>query len=239
MSLPQITDRDTWLKARRELLEAEKAHTRARDALNTRRRELPMVEVTQDYRFIGPEGEVSLGQLFGGYRQLVVNHVMFDPAWDEMCPSCSAGIREWSPGTREHLRSRDTEQVFVSRAPYAKLAAWKEKVGWSIPWYSSFGSTFNVDFGVTVDVSGETMHYNYRDAPTWEGAEGTQELPGFSAFLRVDDRVFHTYSSYARAAEWFGGSFAYLDLTALGRQEDWEEPQGRADAVRAGIPVFD
>ena len=125
------------------------------------------------------------------------------------------------------------------RAPYEKLAAWKERQGWTIPWYSSYGSGFNADFGVTVDVSGGTMHYNYRDDPTWEGAEGTQELPGFSAFLHVDDRVFHTYSSYARAAEWFGGSFAYLDLTALGRQEDWEQPQGRAESVRAGIPVFD
>ena len=123
MALPQITDRATWLEARRELLVAEKEQTRARDALNTRRRELPMVEVGEDYRFTGPDGEVSLPDLFGGHRQLVVNHVMFDPAWDEMCPSCSAGIREWSPGTREHLRSRDTEQIFVSRAPYAKLAA--------------------------------------------------------------------------------------------------------------------
>lgn len=239
MSLPEITDRETWRKHRIALLEQEKELTRARDALNSRRRELPMVEVTEDYRFVGPDGEVSLADLFGGHRQLVVNHVMFDPAWDEMCPSCSAGIREWSPGLREHLRSRDTEQVFVSRAPYEKLAAHREKVGWTIPWYSSYGSSFNPDLGVTVDVSGETMTYNYRSDPTWDGAVGTHEMPGFSAFLRVDDRVFHTYSSYARGAEWFGGSLAYLDLTALGRQEDWEEPKGRAESVRAGLPVFD
>ena len=239
MSLPTTTDRETWLRERRALLEQEKELTRARDELNRRRRELPMVEVSADYRFTGPDGEVTLRDLFGPYRQLVISHFMFDPEWTDGCRSCTAVAQEWSPGIREHLHSRDTEHVFVSRAPYERIADYRDRMGWTFPWYSSFGTDFNTDFGVTVDVSGKLMTYNFRDDPTWDGAAGTSEMPGTSCFLAVDDRVFHTYSMYARGQEWFGGSYAYLDLTALGRQEDWEEPKGRVEAARAGVPVFD
>ena len=135
---------------------------------------------------------------------------------------------------------RDTTLAHVSRAPLEKLERWKAKKGWDFPWYSSYGSDFNYDFGVTIDDSHGSRDYNYRsvadDAGLGEAAAGRDA--GRSVFLRVDDRVFHTYSQYARGAESTGGSYYFLDLTALGRQEDWEEPKGRADSVRAAQPDF-
>jgi predicted dithiol-disulfide oxidoreductase (DUF899 family) len=232
MSLPEVVSRDEWLAARRKLLAKEKEMTRQRDALNAERRRLPMVRVDKEYVFTGPGGERTLTDLFGEYSQLVVGHVMFDPEWEDGCPSCSAGIDEVAPGLFDHLHTRDTALVYISRAPLEKLERWKAKKGWTIPWYSSYGSDFNYDFGVTLDHSRGADTYNYR--PT--KMEG--EFPGTSVFLRHGGDVFHTYSSYARGAEWFGGSYAYLDLTALGRQEDWEEPKGRAAAVRAARPDF-
>src|SRR4051794_28940923 len=232
MTLPKIASHDEWLAARTALLEEEKALTRARDRLNTRRRELPMVEVTKPYRFTGPEGEVGLLDLFEGRRQLILGHFMFDPSWEDGCPSCSAGVDEVAPGLQEHLHVRDTALAYVSRAPLEKLERWKRLKGWDIAWYSSLGSDFNYDFDVTLDRSVKPPVYNFRAADI----EG--ELPGTSVFLREGDRVFHTYSSYARGAEWTGGSYAFLDLTALGRQEDWEEPMGRADRERGNRPDF-
>ncbi len=231
MSLPRIVNRDEWTAARTELLAAEKELTRARDRLNTRRRELPMVEIDKDYRFTGPDGPATLLDLFRDRRQLIVQHVMFDPEWDEGCPSCSAGIDERAPGLDQHLAVRDTTLAYVSLAPLEKIERYRAKKGWETPWYSSYGSDFNVDFGVTV--GGDDPHYNYAPVPGLVG-----EMPGMSCFLRDGDRVFHSYSNYARAAEWTGGSYAFLDLTALGRQEDWEEPKGRADLERAGRPDF-
>lgn len=231
MSLPRIVNREEWTAARTELLAAEKELTRVRDRLNTRRRELPMVEVTAPYAFTGPDGPASLPDLFEGRRQLIVGHFMFHPEWDAGCPSCSAGADEWSPGLQRHLAVRDTTLAYVSRAPIDKIERYRQEKGWTFPWYSSDGTSFNVDFGVTADP--DEPVYNYRPAPGWEG-----DAPGTSCFLRDGERVFHTYSSYARAAEWTGGSYAYLDLTALGRQEDWEEPKGRADHGRGAIPDF-
>jgi predicted dithiol-disulfide oxidoreductase (DUF899 family) len=239
MSLPNIVSRDEWLAARTALLEQEKALTRRRDALNAERRRLPMVEITKAYRFTGPQGEVGLADLFEGRRQLIIYHFMYDPEWDEGCSSCSAGADEVSDGFLEHLHIRDTTFAYVSRAPLEKLEAWKAKKGWNFPWYSSHGSDFNYDFGVTVDASRGAGTYNYRsiaDDPDW--ADQSYEMPGQSAFLRVDDRVFHTYSHYARGLESTGGSYYYLDLTALGRQEDWEEPKGRSESARAAMPNF-
>jgi predicted dithiol-disulfide oxidoreductase (DUF899 family) len=232
MTLPKIASHDEWLAARTALLEEEKALTRARDRLNTRRRELPMVEVTKPYRFTGPEGEVGLLDLFEGRRQLILGHFMFDPSWEDGCPSCTAGVDEVAPGLQEHLHVRDTTLAYVSRAPLEKLERWKRLKGWDIAWYSSLGSDFNYDFDVTLDRSVKPPVYNFRPADI----EG--EMPGTSVFLREGDRVFHTYSSYARGAEWTGGSYAFLDLTALGRQEDWEEPTGRADRERGNRPDF-
>jgi predicted dithiol-disulfide oxidoreductase (DUF899 family) len=239
MSLPQIVSRDEWLAARTALLEQEKELTRRRDALSAARRELPMVEITKDYRFTGPQGEVGLADLFEGRRQLLVYHFMFDPAWEEGCPSCTAGVDEVAPGFLEHLHTRDTTYALVSRAPLEKLERYKAAKGWDIPWYSSGGSDFNYDFAVTIDAEQGSRHYNYRDVadePDWAGQ--SWEMPGRSAFLRADDRIFHTYSQYARGLESTGGSYYFLDLTALGRQEDWEEPKGRSESARAAMPDF-
>jgi predicted dithiol-disulfide oxidoreductase (DUF899 family) len=246
MSLPQVVSRDEWLVARKELLAREKELTRRRDALNAERRRLPMVEIEKDYVFIGPEGEASLLDLFDGRRQLIVGHFMFDPSWDEGCSSCSAGADEISNGLLEHLRARDTSLVEVSRAPLEKIERYKASRGWTFPWYSSYGSDFNYDFHVTLDESVTPVEYNYRTKAEHEQegtsyyVEGEQpiEAPGSSYFLRDGDRVFHTYSTYARGAEMTGGSYYFLDLTALGRQEDWEEPKGRATSAHAAIPNF-
>ena len=239
MSLPDAVSRDEWLGARTALLAKEKELTRRRDALNAERRRMPMVKVEKEYVFTGPDGEASLLDLFEGRLQLILGHFMFDPEWEDGCPSCSAGADEMAPGLFEHLHARDTTLVQVSRAPIEKIERYKAKKGWTFPWYSSFGSDFNYDFDVTLDSSVKPMEFNYRVAPeTWEESEQPFDMPGTSCFLRDGDRVFHTYSSYARGAEWTGGSYAFLDLTALGRQEDWEEPKGRAGHARGNSPDF-
>jgi predicted dithiol-disulfide oxidoreductase (DUF899 family) len=244
MSLPEVVSESEWLTARKELLVKEKAMTRARDALNAERRRLPMVRVEKDYRFEGPDGHVGLLDLFGGRRQLIVQHFMFDPSWDDGCPSCTAASDEISDGLRAHLHARDTNLVVLSRAPLEKLERYKAKRGWTFPWYSSYGSDFNYDFHVTIDASVAPVMWNYRTLDElkehgmeWLG-EGSSEQPGYSMFLRDGDDVFHTYSMYARGAEQLGGSYYFLDMTALGRQEDWEEPKGRADDASANVPDF-
>jgi predicted dithiol-disulfide oxidoreductase (DUF899 family) len=161
---------------------------------------------------------------------------MFDPGWDDGCPSCSAGADEVSAGLLDHLHARDTTLAYVSRAPLEKLERWKRRKGWSFPWYSSHASDFNYDFHVTLDESVAPAEYNYRPFPIEEG--DSVEMPGTSYFLRDGERVFHTYSNYARGAEMTGGSYYWLDLTALGRQEDWEEPRGRAESAHAASPDF-
>ncbi len=245
MSLPRIVDHDEWLAARTELLAKEKELTRLRDALNVERRNLPMEEVVKDYALHGPQGEVGLRDLFDGRRQLIVYHFMFDPEWEDGCSSCTAGTAEISDAFVEHLHVRDTSYALVSRAPLERLERWKSVQGWDLPWYSSYGSDFNLDFGVTIDESVGADTYNYRDRAGYE-AKGEDffsspqpfEMPGRSCFLTVDGRVFHTYSQYARGLESTGGSYYFLDLTALGRQEDWEEPKGRSESVRAAQPNF-
>jgi predicted dithiol-disulfide oxidoreductase (DUF899 family) len=236
MSLPDIVSRDEWVAARKELLAKEKEQTRRRDALNAERRRLPMVLIEKDYVFTGRDGEVRLPDLFEGRRQLIVGHFMFDPSWDDGCPSCSAGADEMSDGLRGHLHTRDTTLAYVSRAPIEKIEDYKARKGWTFPWYSSHGSDFNYDFHVTLDESIAPLEYNYR--PLDVDWEQPFEMPGSSYFLRDGDRVFHTYSSYARGAEQTGGSYYFLDLTALGRQEEWEEPKGRADLERSPHPDF-
>jgi predicted dithiol-disulfide oxidoreductase (DUF899 family) len=247
MSLPQVVSREEWVAARKALLVKEKEMTRRRDALNAERRMLPMVEIQKEYVFEAPDGRVTLLDLFEGRRQLIVGHFMFDPSWEDGCPSCSAGADEMSPGLLAHLHARDTTLAYVSRAPLERIERYKLKKGWTFPWYSSYGSDFNYDFHVTLDESVAPVEYNYRTAAEYRQlgnaafleADGPIEMPGTSFFLRDGDRIFHTYSSYARGAEMTGGSYYFLDLTALGRQEDWEEPKGRAAAVRAGVPSFE
>ena len=233
MSLPDVVSRDEWLAARSALLVKEKELTRERDALNAERRELPMVKVEKEYVFTGPDGEASLLDLFEGRLQLILGHFMFDPSWEDGCPSCSAGADEMSAGLFEHLHARDTTLVQVSRAPIEKIERYKAKKGWTFPWYSSHGTDFNYDFDVTMDPSVKPPVYNFRP---YEGEPG--EMPGASFFLRRGDEVFHTNSTYARGAEMTGGSYYFLDLTVLGRQEDWEEPKGRAESAHGAQPDF-
>ena len=246
MSLPEIVSRQEWVEARKALLVKEKQFTKARDALCAERRRLPMVEVAKEYAFYGPGGTATLADLFEGRRQLIVSHFMFDPRWDDGCPSCSAGADEVSDGLLDHLHSRQTTLAFVSRAPIQRIERYKTGRGWRFPWYSSYGSDFNYDFHVTLDDSVTPVEYNYRSRVEHEAAgtagyvEGAPpiEAPGLSCFLRDGDRVFHTYSTFARGAEQTGGSYYFLDLTALGRQEDWEEPKGRAASVHRAVPDF-
>ena len=244
MSLPEIVAPQEWRAARIQLLAEEKAMTRARDALSTKRRLLPMVRVGKDYLFEGPSGRAGLTDLFEGRPQLIVQHFMFDPSWDDGCPSCTAASDEISAGLLEHLWARDTTLAVVSRAPLAKIERYKAKRGWTFPWYSSHGTDFNYDFHVTLDKTIAPVEFNFRDEAELEQAgmgwmlEGSSEQPGYSVFLRTEGRVFHTYSVYARGTEWLGGAYAFLDLTALGRQEDWEEPKDRAQAVRGAVPSF-
>jgi predicted dithiol-disulfide oxidoreductase (DUF899 family) len=246
ITLPEIVSRDEWLAQRKELLKEEKEFTRRRDKLNAKRRRLPMVEIEKDYVFEGPEGKASLLDMFEGRRQLIIGHFMFDPEWDEGCSSCSAGADEVSDGLIKHLNARDTSFAYVSRAPIEKLGRYKAKKGWTFPWYSSYGSDFNYDFQVTVDESVAPAIYNYQTKAKHEQAgtgyyfEGDQpiEEPGTSFFLRDGDRIFHTYSLYARGAEMLGGSYYWLDMKALGRQEDWEEPKDRVTAAHGANPDF-
>jgi predicted dithiol-disulfide oxidoreductase (DUF899 family) len=245
MSLPDVVSRDEWLAARKDLLAREKELTQRRDALNAERRRLPMVRMDKGYEFDGPDGKLGLLDMFEGRLQLILGHFMFDPSWDDGCPSCSAGADEVSDGLMQHLAIRDTTLAFVSRAPLAKIEDYKARKGWTFPWYSSHGSDFNYDFHVTLDESVAPLEYNYRTKAEYEAmgnsffdAEQPLEMPGTSYFLRDGDEVFHTYSTFARGAEQTGGSYYFLDLTALGRQEDWEEPKGRAAAARTNQPDF-
>ncbi len=244
MNLPSVTSRQEWLAARKELLVREKELTRLHDALNTSRRQLPMVPIDKEYIFEGPDGKASLTGLFGPSGQLVLQHVMFDPAWDDACPSCSAGLDELSPGLLRNLRARDTAFAAVARAPYAKIAEYKARRGWDFAWYSSFGSDFNYDFHVSMDASVAPVMFNYRDEAELKEAglawilDGPSEQPGVSCFLRDGDAVYHTYSTFGRGTEQLGGAYSILDVTALGRQEEWEEPKGRAASARPAMPDF-
>ncbi|HWY25060.1 MAG TPA: DUF899 domain-containing protein [Nevskia sp.] len=230
-ALPRVVSREEWLEQRKRLLAREKEMTRARDAVSAERRRLPMVAVDKDYVFEGPDGRVRLLDLFEGRRQLVVYHFMFGPDWEKGCPGCTHLTDEIGEGHLRHLHERDTSYAAVSRAPLAKLEAYKRSRGWTLPWYSSLGSPFNYDFHVTLDESVMPMEYNFRNVAEHRQA-GTQasidsaqpmERPGFSFFLREGERIFHTYSTYARGGEMIGGSHYILDLTVYGRQQEWED----------------
>jgi predicted dithiol-disulfide oxidoreductase (DUF899 family) len=204
MNLPQVVSKTEWEAAREKLLVKEKEATRARDALAAERRRLPMVQINKDYIFEGPNGRTSLLGLFDGRRQLIIYHFMFAPGvngWPSAgCGGCSMFVD--NIGHLAHLHARDTSLVLVSRAPLAKIGPYKEDMGWTVPWFSSFGSDFNVDFGVTTN-------------------EG--EKFGLSVFLRDGDNVYRTYFTSGRGVEALGSTWTFLDLTPLGRQEDWEE----------------
>ncbi|MGB6582648.1 MAG: DUF899 family protein, partial [Streptosporangiaceae bacterium] len=180
MSLPDVVSREQWLEARRRLLAQEKEFTGGHDALNASRRRLPMVKVEKEYVFDGPDGPVTLAELFGDKRQLIVQHVMFGPDWDQPCPGCSAAIDELSSGVIDHMGTRETAFVLASRAPYDKIAAKAKERGWSVPWYSSHGSDFNYDYQVSLDESRGQVDYNYRAEPGLLGGERSSEMPGYS-----------------------------------------------------------
>jgi predicted dithiol-disulfide oxidoreductase (DUF899 family)/ketosteroid isomerase-like protein len=231
MNHPGIVSRAEWLGFRKALLTQEKEFTHHRDALNAARRRLPMVSIDKDYVFEGPPGPARLLDLFEGRQQLIVYHFMFDPSWDTGCPSCS--FLADNIGHLAHLHARKTTLALVSRAPLKKIEAYRRRMGWTIPWYSSFGSDFNYDFHVTLDEMVAPVEYNYTDRAVLL-AKGEHyftdgESHGLSVFLRDGGHVFHTYSAYARGTDLLVGTYNYLDMTALGRQEDWEEPPGRSD----------
>jgi predicted dithiol-disulfide oxidoreductase (DUF899 family) len=245
MTSHKTGSRDEWLAARLDLLVAEKELTRRSDEVARQRQELPWVRIDKDYVFDTDEGTASLADLFRGRSQLLIYHFMFGPDYEGGCPSCSA-IADGFNGSVVHLANHDVTLYAVSRAPLAKLQAYKERMGWSFPWASASDSDFNYDFHVTHDEDVAPLEYNYRSQADHEAAgtgyylAGDQpiESPGLSAFLRDGDDVFHTYSNFARGGEMTGGSYYFLDLTALGRQEEWEEPKGRAAEPRDATPDF-
>ena len=213
-----IATREEWISARRELLAREKELTRARDELSKRRRDLPWVKVDKEYVFEGPSGPVTLSDLFGGNSQLIVYHFMFTPEWDEGCPHCSFWADNFN-GIPVHLAHRDTTFVAISRASLEKLEAFKSRMGWSFPWYSSGKTDFNFDYHVSFTPeqleSGSTF-FNYADVNP-----GFQDREAISAFFKDDDGdVFHTYSTYGRGIDAVNSAYQFLDLTAKGRDED-------------------
>ncbi|KAK4449666.1 hypothetical protein QBC34DRAFT_484896 [Podospora aff. communis PSN243] len=224
---PKIASQSEWLAARKTLLQKEKELTRARDALSAELRQLPMVKLDKEYKFHGPNGSIlTLDDLFDGKDQLIVYHFMFGPDAEKGCNGCAC-VGEHIPDLR-HLRSRNTNMVVVSRAPFEKLDVWKKKIGWTFPWYSSHGSDFNFDFHVTMDPAVRPVEYNFASAAELE-AKGLKwhlggEQPGLSVFFRKDGVVYHTYSTYARGSEQLIGTYMLLDMTPLGRQDGMMGP---------------
>jgi predicted dithiol-disulfide oxidoreductase (DUF899 family) len=212
LSLPQIVTREEWRAAREALQAEEDALSRARRALNAQRRRLPMTEVREEYLFDGGDGRAALLDLFEGRHQLIVQHFVFPPEWEAGCPESAAFLDQIGPLT--HLWARNTTFAAISRAPLRRILPFKARMGWAVPWYSSAGCAFDADFEVTVAREGRPV-----------------DRPGLSCFLRERDRVFHTYSTFEEGMDGVGSLTSLLDLTALGRQEAWEEPGGRADAL--------
>ncbi|HEV3210363.1 MAG TPA: thioredoxin family protein [Chthoniobacterales bacterium] len=213
-----IVSQEKWLQLRKELLSKEKELTRLRDRLNAERRELPWVRVEKNYVFDAPGGKVSLKELFAGTSQLVIYHFMFGPDWNEGCPSCSF-VSDHIDGALPHLAARDATMVMVSRAPLAKIEAFKKRMGWRFTWVSSYGSDFNPDFRVSFtkdEMAQGKVNYNYtmQEFPS-------EEAPGISVFYKdAGGDVFHTYSSYGRGLEQLVGTYMILDLVPKGRDED-------------------
>jgi predicted dithiol-disulfide oxidoreductase (DUF899 family) len=225
----KVASQREWLAARRRLLAQEKKFTRARDELSRKRRSLPWVKVEKDYVFDGPNGKKTLADLFEGRSQLFVYHFMFWPRDKEGCPSCSFWADHFD-GPAAHLKQRDTTFAVVSHAPLKKLKAFKKRMGWRFPWFSSHGSDFNFDFGVSVtsrEIKAGPITYNFgrvRMPPH------LTELPGASAFYRAKNGdIFHTYSAYSRGIDIMNGAYNILDMTAKGRDENPDRPQDWVD----------
>jgi predicted dithiol-disulfide oxidoreductase (DUF899 family) len=213
----KIVSDTEWLKAREALLAEERAFTHARDALVAKRMALPWVKVEKRYTFETPQGERTLAELFGPRSQLLTYHFMLGPEWEEGCPGCSF-ISDHIDGMLVHLEHHDVTYVAVSRAPLAKIEAFKKRMGWHFPWVSSFGSDFNFDYRVSfteADKARGKAIYNYAEQDYM-----SDELPGISAFYRDENgNVYHTYSAYARGVEMALGTYAMLEFTPKGRNE--------------------
>ena len=212
-----VVSRREWLAARTALLAKEKAFTRERDQLSEARRALPWVRIDKDYVFDGRTGKVRLADLFGPHSQLIVYHFMFGPDWEAGCKSCSF----WADNFNSiiiHLNQRDVAMVAISRAPLARLEAFKRRMGWSFEWVSSHGNDFNRDFAVSFtadELHQEANNYNFGTRHF-----GGEEAPGLSVFAKdADGQVFHTYSCYARGLDMLNGAYHHLDLVPKGRDE--------------------
>jgi len=211
MNLPPVVSHADWNAAREELLAKEKEATRTRDALAAARRRLPRARIEEDYVFDGPDGKATLSDLFEGRSQLLLYHFMFGPNQDLGCKGCSMFVDQI--GHLAHLHARDTSFALVSRAPIEKIEAYRKRMGWTIAWYSSFDSDFNVDFGVGPATPQPDIH---QDGETF----------GLSVFLRDGDGVYRTSFTTSRGVEALGSVWTFLDLTPLGRQEAWEDSPG-------------
>jgi predicted dithiol-disulfide oxidoreductase (DUF899 family) len=244
LSQHPVVSRERWLAERRQLLAREKVLTRQRDELARARRAMPWLRVEANYAFDAPEGRRTLAELFEGRRQLVVQHFMFAPGWEQGCKSCSF-MADHIDGANVHLAQRDLTLLVVSRAPLADIERFRRRMGWQFKWVSSFGTEFNHDFGVSFtaeELARGEVDYNYG-----QRAFAVEEAPGISVFYKDDaGTVFHTYSTYGRGVELMMGAYDFLDLTPKGRDEDmlghtmeWVRhhdryaPAPRADAVPA------
>ncbi|WP_137388013.1 DUF899 domain-containing protein [Rhodoligotrophos defluvii] len=215
-----IVTREAWLAARKALLEKEKEHTKARDQLNEQRRALPWVKVEKAYVFDTPAGKKSLGDLFDGKTQLIVNHFMLGPDWEAGCVGCSFGA-DHIDAALVHVQQADASFVAISRAPLPQIEAYKQRMGWRFPWVSSYDSDFNYDFHVSFrkeDLAKGKVFYNFRELDTADSAI-PEELPGLSVFYRDHRGIFHTYSTYARGYEEVLTAFMILDRVPKGRNE--------------------
>jgi predicted dithiol-disulfide oxidoreductase (DUF899 family) len=223
MAPHKVVKHDEWLRARKKHLSKEKEFTRMRDQLSRERRDLPWELVEKQYTFEGEHGTQTLSDLFGGRGQLVIYHAMFYPdtagpntPWtaDAACYVCSFWMDNFN-GVTIHLNHRDITMAAVSRAPYPKIAAYKQRMGWRFPWLSSFGSDFNFDYGVSFnDAKAENVDYNYRLRP-WR----LTEAPGISVFLRDGGQIYHTYSTYERGLDMLNVAYHYMDVVPKGRDE--------------------
>jgi predicted dithiol-disulfide oxidoreductase (DUF899 family) len=212
-----VVSADRWVAERKALLAREKELTHLRDDIARARRALPWVRIEKSYVFATPEGPRALAELFEGRRQLLVQHFMFAPGWEQGCPSCSF-MADHSDGMNVHLSHRDVTLLAVSRAPLAEIERFRRRMGWQFKWVSSFANDFNRDFGVTFtpeELATGELYYNYGP---WRNL--SEELPGISVFVKDDaGNVFRTYSTYGRGVEVMMGTYSMLDLTPKGRDE--------------------
>lgn len=241
----EVVSREQWLEVRKALLEKEKQLTKECDELNRQKRELPWVKVEKAYVFDGPQGKVTLAELFDGRSQLFIKHFMMGPGAMHQCVGCSLEV-DHVEGLIEHLQNNDVTYAVVARAPIEEIEAVRKRMGWRFPWVSSYHNDFNYDFHVSFrpeEVASGKALYNFQQAPEW--AAGVEDLSGDSVFYKDDSgQIFHTYSAYGRGGEQFLGIYSYFDVMPKGRNEngpyhsltDWARPRnlyGKGGMVEA------